>query len=169
MREMSKALDTAERLLRTCDQIASIVALGRESFEEDLRTRWAIEMGLIRLGEDVARLPEATRERCSDQPWRVIIAMRSLAAQQYDDLTSDRVWKTLPDDIPRLRDYLADVMLPGLRTLAAGGRREQQARRTSPTLAPCPPPTTPRPSTSPASARSPQVSSPISPTPCSVT
>lgn len=121
MRKMSKSMDTAERLLRTCDQIASIVALGRESFEEDLRTRRAIGMGLIRLGEHAARLPEATRERYSDQPWRVIIVMRNSAAHQYDDLTSDRVWKTLTDDIPRLRDYLADVMLPGLRTLAAGG------------------------------------------------
>ncbi|APX34020.1 hypothetical protein BH708_16335 [Brachybacterium sp. P6-10-X1] len=115
MREASKALDTAERLLRTCDQVARIVALGREPFEEDLRTRWAIEMGLIRLGEEVSRLPEHARESYPDQPWRIIIAMRNMAAHQYDDLTSDRVWKTLTDDIPRLRDYLADVMLPGLR------------------------------------------------------
>ena len=114
-REASKALDTAERLLRTCDQLASIVELGRESFEGELRTRWAIEMGLIRLGEEVSRLPESTREAYPGQPWRVIIGLRNMAAHQYDDLTSDRVWKTLTEDIPRLRDYVADVMLPGLR------------------------------------------------------
>lgn len=113
--EESKALDTADRLLRTCDQLARIVDHGRESFEGDVRTRWAIERGLIRVGEEVSRLPGHVRERYPDQPWRVIIAMRNMAAHQYDDLTPDRVWKTLTEDIPRLRDYVADVMLPGLR------------------------------------------------------
>lgn len=113
--EESKVLDTADRLLRTCDRLAFIADHGRESFEGDVRTRWAIELGLIRVGEEVSRLPGHVRERYPDQPWRVIIAMRNMATHQYDDLTSDRVWKTLTEDIPRLRDYVADVMLPGLR------------------------------------------------------
>src|SRR5690606_20706429 len=114
-REASKAMDTAERLLRTCDQLASVVELGRESFEGELRTRWAIERGLIRLGEEVSRLPESAREAYPGQPWPVIIGLRDMAAQQHDHLPSDRVWTTLTEDIPRLRDYIAEVMLPGLR------------------------------------------------------
>lgn len=119
MSDATKALDTAERLLRTCDQLAGLVGHGRESFENELRTRWAIEMGLIRVGEEVSRLPESIRVLYPDQPWRSIIGMRNLAAHQYDDLASTRVWKTLTEDMPCLRDYLADVMLPGLRELVA--------------------------------------------------
>ena len=112
--EEAKARDTTERLVRTCDQLAGIVTLGRDSFESDLRTRWAVEMGLIRVGEEASRLAESIRERFPDQPWRVIIAMRTMAAHQYDDLTPGRTWRTLTEDIPRLRDYAAHVMLPGL-------------------------------------------------------
>ncbi len=71
-------------------------------------------MGLIRIGEAVAKIPSPVRERFDGQPWRQIIAMRNFAAHQYDDLDPLRVWRTLTRDVPRLRDYLSDVMLPAL-------------------------------------------------------
>ncbi|SKG38930.1 Protein of uncharacterised function DUF86 [Mycobacteroides abscessus subsp. abscessus] len=40
--------------------------------------------------------------------------MRNFAAHQYDDLEPRRVWRTLTRDIPRLREYLVAVVIPGL-------------------------------------------------------
>lgn len=110
-----KALDAAERLIATCDHLAEIVGLGRDSYASEIRTQWAIEMGLIRLGEEVSRIPEEIRARFPGQPWRIIIDMRNMAAHQYDALTSQRVWRTLTEDIPKLRDYVAAEMVPALR------------------------------------------------------
>lgn len=40
--------------------------------------------------------------------------MRNFPAHQYDDLDPKRVWRTVTRDVPTLRTYLADVVIPGL-------------------------------------------------------
>lgn len=112
--EAQKARDAATRAIAVCDVIAQIVARGEESFLADVQAQWAAEMGLIRIGESIAKIPASMRERFAEQPWRQIIAMRNLAAHQYDDLDPHRVWRTLTRDAPRLRAYLADVVIPGI-------------------------------------------------------
>lgn len=41
--------------------------------------------------------------------------MRNFAAHQYDDLDPGRVWTTLTRDVPTLRSYLTETVIPGLR------------------------------------------------------
>lgn len=53
--------------------------------------------------------------RGSSAPWRAIIALRNFAAHQYDGLEPGRVWRTLTTDVPALRTYLTDTVIPGLR------------------------------------------------------
>ncbi len=110
-----KALDAAARAIQVCDVLARIAASGFEEFAEDTRSQWAVEMGLIRIGESVNRLPIEVREAYPDQPWRQIVAMRNFAAHQYDDLDPRRVWRTLTESVPEMRDYLVSVVVPGLR------------------------------------------------------
>ncbi len=111
-----KAQDAATRIIAICDVIAEIVAEGEESFVANVHSQWAAEMGLIRIGEGVAKIPEPIRARFAGQPWRQIIDMRNFAAHQYDDLDPHRVWRTLTTDVPRLRAYLIDALIPGLHT-----------------------------------------------------
>lgn len=109
--EAQKARDAATRVIAVCDVIAQIVGRGEGPFLADVQAQWAAEMGLIRIGEGVAKIPIAVRQRFAEQPWRQIIDMRNFAAHQYDDLDPHRVWRTLTVDVPRLRAYLADVVL----------------------------------------------------------
>lgn len=113
----AKALDAAERVVAVCDVLADLSRTDLEAFVADVRTQWAVEMGLIRIGEAVNRIPEEILERFPGQPWRLMIAMRNFAAHQYDDLDPRRVWRTLTTDVPALRAYLVDTVLPGLREL----------------------------------------------------
>lgn len=110
-----KALDAAERVVAVCDVLADIVRIAFDEFAADTRTQWAVEMGLIRIGEGVNRIPADILDRFPDQPWRLIVAMRNFAAHQYDDLEPRRVWRTVTQDVPALRDYLALTVIPGLR------------------------------------------------------
>ena len=110
-----KALDAADRAIKLCDVLARIAEGGFEDFAEDVRSQWAVEMGLIRIGEAVNRCPPEVREAYPDQPWRQIVAMRNFAAHQYDDLDPRRVWRTLTESVPEMRDYLVSVVVPGLR------------------------------------------------------
>lgn len=112
--ESAKARDAIARVVAVCDTIAELVTIGFEEFVSDTRTQWAVEMGLIRIGEGVNRIPEPVLARFDAQPWRQIVAMRNLAAHQYDDLDPNRVWRTVTRDIRSLRDYLTDVVLAEL-------------------------------------------------------
>ena len=111
---LAKARDAAERTVAMCDVLAELTRMEVEVFVADIRTQWAVEMGLIRIGEAVNRIPEDVLTRFPDQPWRQIVAMRNFAAHQYDDLDPHRVWRTATRDVPALRAYLADVVLPGI-------------------------------------------------------
>lgn len=111
----AKALDAAERVVMVCDVLADIAGAGFDAFAKDTPTQWAVEMGLIRIGEAVNRIPSEILDRFPDQPWRQIVAMRNFAAHQYDDLDPRRVWRTLTQDVPTLSAYLADALIPGLR------------------------------------------------------
>ena len=112
--EIVKARDAAQRVVAVCDVLAELARTDVETFVTDTRTQWAVEMGLIRIGEAVHRIPEPVLQRFPDQPWRLMVAMRNFAAHQYDDLDPRRVWRTLTVDVPALRSYLVDIVLPGL-------------------------------------------------------
>lgn len=114
MSQTDKARDAALRVITVCDTLAELTQIGYEEFSRDIRSQWAVEMGLIRIGEGINRIPDEVLSRFDGQPWRQIVAMRNFAAHQYDDLDPKRVWRTVTGDVPALRTYLADVLIPGL-------------------------------------------------------
>jgi hypothetical protein len=75
-----KAPDAAEPLIAVCDVLAGLLPPDVEAFTADVRTQWAVEVGLIRIGEAVNRIRYEVLELFSEQPWRQIIAMRNIAA-----------------------------------------------------------------------------------------
>jgi len=109
-----KALDAARRAVAVCNTLAELTDVGFDAFAHDVRTQWAVEMGLIRIGETVNRIPARVLELYPEQPWRAIVAMRNFAAHQYDDLEPGRVWRTVTREVPSLRDYLVETVIPGL-------------------------------------------------------
>ena len=109
-----QAHDAAERVIAICDVLAGLVPSDVDALAADVRTQWAVEMGLIRIGEAVNRIPDEVLNLFPEQPWRQIVAMRNFAAHQYDDLDPRRVWRTVTRDVPQLRAYLAGTVIPGL-------------------------------------------------------
>lgn len=116
MSDLGRARDAAERTVALCDEVARLLDMDEESFVTDVRTQWAIEMGLIRIGETINRIPPEVLQQFPGQPWRKIVGMRNFAAHQYDDLDPRRVWRTVSRDVPALRAYLSDVVLPEIRS-----------------------------------------------------
>lgn len=113
-RDRDRTRDAAQRVVAVCDVLAELVRMDEADFLADVRSQWAVEMGLIRIGEAVNRIPDDVLSRFAEQPWRQIVAMRNLAAHQYDDLEPRRVWRTVTRNVPALREYLASTVMPGL-------------------------------------------------------
>lgn len=109
-----KAVDAAHRVIALCDTLAAITPADFDDFATDTRAQWAVEMGLIRIGEAVNRIPPDVLDLYPGQPWRAIVSMRNFAAHQYDDLDPQRVWRTVTRDVPALRSYVAQTVVPGL-------------------------------------------------------
>ncbi len=63
-----KARDAIERVIAVCDVLAGMVPPTGDAFVADLRTQWAVEMGLIRIGEAVNRIPDEVLEQFSGRP-----------------------------------------------------------------------------------------------------
>ena len=102
-------------MVAVCDVLTDLMPLDVDAFAADVRTQWAVEMGLIRIGEAVNRIPAEVLTLFSEQPWRQIVAMRNFAAHQYDDLDPRRVFRTVTRDVPKLRAYLVEIVIPRLR------------------------------------------------------
>lgn len=112
--ESRKARDAISMVIDVCDTLAEIVPATVDEFAADTRTQWAVEMGLIRIGEGVNRIPNTVLAEFDAQPWRQIVGMRNFAAHQYDDLDPRRVWRTVTMEVPALRAYLVNTVLPGV-------------------------------------------------------
>lgn len=87
MSSVQKARDATEGVVAVCDVLAGLVPPDVDAFTADVRTQWAVEMGLIRIGEAVNRIPDEVLGLFSEQPWREIVAMRNLAPTSTKTLT----------------------------------------------------------------------------------
>lgn len=55
--ESDKAIDALERVVAVCVTLADLVPDDVEVFVADTALQWAAEMGLIRIGEGINRVP----------------------------------------------------------------------------------------------------------------
>ena len=82
-----------------------IEGLQLEDFLKDRRTRDAVAMNLLVVGENVARLarryPEFLEEH-SETPWRSAIGMRNRIAHGYEGIDFTIVWQTTIEYLPEL-------------------------------------------------------------------
>ena len=70
----------------------------------------AILMNLHVIGEAVKNLPQETRERYPDVPWRRISGMRDFVAHVYFALDLDIVWDSIRSDVPELLERVREII-----------------------------------------------------------
>jgi uncharacterized protein with HEPN domain len=81
-----------------------------ERFTADERTKRAVCMTLINIGELTKSLTEDFRQAYNHIPWKAIAGMRDITAHKYQTLKMGDVWVTLEDDIPKLKTLLNEVL-----------------------------------------------------------
>ncbi len=65
---------------------------------------------LERIGEAAARLSEAVRGECPHIPWVDIIGMRNLLIHEYFGISPTRVWMTVVNDVPLLKECVKRIL-----------------------------------------------------------
>ena len=97
------------RMLEYCREIeGTLDYFGRDEkrFFSDYIMRNALSMPLQQIGELATHVTEAFVAANSQIPWKQIKGMRTWFAHQYWDMSLDRVWVTLMEDVPELRRNL---------------------------------------------------------------
>ena len=73
-----------------------------DDFVSDEKTRRAVCMTLINIGELVKNLTDKFKEKNNDIKWRDIAGLRDITAHKYQTLRIEDIWETIKQDIPVL-------------------------------------------------------------------
>ena len=79
-------------------------------FENDSAIQDAVMRRLEIIGEAVKRLPEKMKSEYSDIPWRNIAGMRDILIHEYAGVQTERVWRTVKNDLPPLKRVMAKLI-----------------------------------------------------------
>jgi len=96
-----------------CDKInATIVLFGRDLnlFKGNYTYQDACAMNIVQIGEMANRLSEKFRNEHPEIPWNFIRGMRNVFAHEYECMDVLRMWQTLMEDIPVLKDFCNKVL-----------------------------------------------------------
>lgn len=80
-----------------------------QAFLADERTKRAVCMTLINIGELVKNLSDKFRMAHNHIPWRAISGLRDITAHKYQTLRMEDVWLTATRDIPQLKKELDTI------------------------------------------------------------
>ena len=80
------------------------------TFVNDEKTKRAVCMTLINIGEIVKLLSENIRQESSVIPWRSIAGLRDVAAHGYQTLRMEDIWETVCEDIPVLQKQIKELL-----------------------------------------------------------
>ena len=81
-----------------------------ETFVADERTKRAVCMTLINIGEMVKLLSDNLKRENTTIPWRSIAGLRDVTAHGYMTLRMEDIWVTVSDDVVVLREQIEDIL-----------------------------------------------------------
>ena len=102
-----------EEIISYCDKIESALSKhgwSRAEFDNDLDFQEACAFRAIQIGELVNSLSEVFKEGHPEIEWRNIVAFRNIVTHDYGKIDIDKMWDTLNEDIPKLREFCAGVI-----------------------------------------------------------
>jgi uncharacterized protein with HEPN domain len=105
-----RTLRTLHDFRRFAAQAARLVERGRPAYDEDEMLRLAGDAIVVKLGESVARLPEAFLADHPELPLRLIKDMRNLVANEYVAIRPALVWNALERELPAVDAAIASIL-----------------------------------------------------------
>jgi len=81
-----------------------------EEFEKDAKTTYAVIRAFEIIGEAVTKIPSDVRKRQKEIPWKEMAAMRNKLIHEYFGVKSRVVWKTIKQDLPKIKPHLQDML-----------------------------------------------------------
>ena len=87
-----------------------LAGVEREAFLEDELRQSAVQQKLAVIGEAAARLPAEFQSRHPQVAWRKAVSLRNVTVHEYFSISWDTIWATATQDIPLVRDQVAEIL-----------------------------------------------------------
>ena len=84
----------------------------REDFAADHTAKLAMERAMEIIGEAARRIGQSTRDAHPEVPWKLIMGQRNIIAHEYGRIDHLQLYRTAPEDLPRLIGLLREMLPP---------------------------------------------------------
>lgn len=101
LRDILDAIDKAEQFTE---------GMNLSAFEADDKTIFSVIRALEIIGEATKKLPDSLTGRHPEIPWREIAGMRDKVVHDYFGVNIRRVFETIRQDLPALRQSIARML-----------------------------------------------------------
>ena len=87
-----------------------ISGMDSQTFEQDIRTVYAVTRALEIIGEACKRVPEEIRDQYPAISWRAMAGMRDRLIHGYNNVNLTLVWETVNTHIPTLLPLFEQII-----------------------------------------------------------
>jgi uncharacterized protein with HEPN domain len=93
-------------------RINEIQREGRKRFLREWRSQSAVLHELQTLAESTQRLSNDIKARHPDIQWKQVAGLRNVVAHEYLNVSLDRIWATLVENLPQLEAAVTSELAP---------------------------------------------------------
>lgn len=98
--------DILESIARIGDYLDGV---SHDEFLDDPEKQDAVSRRLEIIGEAVKGIPEESREKRPETPWRAIAGLRDVLIHGYANVNMTRVWRVAKEDLPALEAAVREL------------------------------------------------------------
>jgi len=91
--------------------LTSTENISEKQFIEDIVLQSAVIRWLEIIGEAAKYVSNEVKKKYPNLPWKEMAAMRDVVAHDYADLIIEDIWKTVINDIPKLKTEIEKISL----------------------------------------------------------
>jgi uncharacterized protein with HEPN domain len=98
-------------ILDSINNIQSDAAsMSYEEFAQDRRTKDAVILNLLIIGEATKQIPQSIRDQYPEIQWKQIAGMRDMIAHAYFSINTRIVWNIIQNDLISLKNRIEHIL-----------------------------------------------------------